>query len=566
MRSLGSPASGSCSSPAWRRARATSTRSSPATGELRLKADPLAFAAEVPPQDRVGRPRVRHEWADAEWLERAAPDDPLDAADLDLRGPPRLVAANPLEGNRSLTYLELADELAAYANDMGFTHVELMPVMAHPFSGSWGYQVTGYFAPTPRYGSPDEFRAVRRPAAPARPRRDPRLGPRALPARRLRARALRRHRALRARRPAPRRAPDWGTLVFNFGRNEVRNFLLANALYWLREYHADGIRVDAVASMLYLDYSREEGEWVPNEFGGNEDLDAVAFLKELNEVVHAREPGVDLRGRGVDRVAGRLAPDLPRRPRLRLQVEHGLDARHARVLPAGPGPPPLAPPRADLLARLRVHRELHPAALARRGRARQGLAAVARCRATAGRSSRTCARCTPTCGRTPARSCCSWATSSPRSRSGATSARSTGTCSRTRSTPASSRSCATSTASTATSPRCGSATSTARLLLARAQRRREQRVRVRAARPTTPSAVRLRRQPLAGAAQRLPARPAASRAAGARRSTPTPTSTAARTSATSAASQAEDVPWMDQPLGGAHAAAARRVWLVPEDA
>ena len=131
----------------------------------------------------------------------------------------------------------------------------------------------------------------------------------------------------------PRRGahPDWGTLVFNFGRNEVQNFLLANALYWLREYHVDGLRVDAVASMLYLDYSRKEGEWVPNEFGGREDLDAIAFLKELNELVHAREPGVDLGRRGVDGVARRLAADVRRRARLRLQVEHGLDARHARA-------------------------------------------------------------------------------------------------------------------------------------------------------------------------------------------------------------------------------------------
>ena len=131
----------------------------------------------------------------------------------------------------------------------------------------------------------------------------------------------------------PRRGehPDWGTYVFNLGRSEVQNFLLANALFWLREFHADGIRVDAVASMLYLDYSRKEGEWVPNAFGGREDLDAVAFLKEFNELVHAREPGVDLGRRGVDGVAGRLASDVRRRARLRLQVEHGVDARHARA-------------------------------------------------------------------------------------------------------------------------------------------------------------------------------------------------------------------------------------------
>src|SRR6185436_5864529 len=165
------------------------------------------------------------------------------------------------------------------------------PVMAHPFSGSWGYQVTGYFAPTPRYGSPDDFKAfvdrlhqnglgVILDWVPAHfPRDDFALA-------RFDGTALYEH-------ADPRRGahPDWGTLVFNYGRNEVRNFLLSNALFWLREYHTDGIRVDAVASMLYLDYSREEGQWVPNQFGGNEDLEAVEFLKELNEVIHGREPG-----------------------------------------------------------------------------------------------------------------------------------------------------------------------------------------------------------------------------------------------------------------------------------
>ena len=199
---------------------------------------------------------------------------------------------NPLEGNRPLNYLELADELSAYAKDMGFTHIELLPVMAHPFTGSWGYQVTGYFAPTPRHGSPDDFRefvdrvhqngiGVILDWVPAHfPRDDFALA-------RFDGTALYEH-------ADPRRGahPDWGTLVFNYGRHEVRNFLVSNALFWLEEFHADGIRVDAVASMLYLDYSRNEGEWVPNEYGGNEDLEAVQFLKEFNEVVHSREPGV----------------------------------------------------------------------------------------------------------------------------------------------------------------------------------------------------------------------------------------------------------------------------------
>jgi 1,4-alpha-glucan branching enzyme len=261
-------------------------------GEIRLKADPVAFATEVPPQTASVIFDSKHEWNDAAWLERRRASDalksPLSIYEVHL-GSWRL---NPLEDNRSLSYVELADELADYVHDLGFTHVELLPVMAHPFSGSWGYQVTGYFAPTPSWGSPDDFRTfVDRLHArglgvildwvPAHfPRDDFALA-------RFDGTALYEH-------EDPRRGahPDWGTLVFNFGRNEVRNFLFANALFWLREYHADGIRVDAVASMLYLDYSRKEGEWIPNQFGGREDLDAVSFLKELNEVVHGREPGV----------------------------------------------------------------------------------------------------------------------------------------------------------------------------------------------------------------------------------------------------------------------------------
>ena len=262
--------------------------------QLLLKADPFAFETEVPPKTASVVFRSRHRWSkqDAGWLAERARQQPLERPVSIYEVHAGSWRLNSLEGNRSLTYTELADELCAYVKDMGFTHVELLPVTAHPFSGSWGYQVTGYFAPTPRYGSPDDLRQfIERMHAsgvgvildwvPAHfPREDFGLA-------RFDGTALYEH-------ADPRRGahPDWGTLVFNFGRHEVRNFLISNALFWLREYHIDGIRVDAVASMLYLDYSRREGEWVPNEFGGREDLDAVAFLKALNEVLYGREPGV----------------------------------------------------------------------------------------------------------------------------------------------------------------------------------------------------------------------------------------------------------------------------------
>ena len=261
-------------------------------GRLRIKADPVAFATEVPPANASVIHDYRHEWNDDEWLRQRAQKDwlrePVSIYEVHLASWRR----NPLEDNRPLNYLELADELADYANDLGFTHVELMPVMEHPFSGSWGYQVTGYFAPTSRFGSPDDFRCfvdrlhrngvgVILDWVPAHfPRDDWALA-------QFDGTALYEH-------SDPRRGahPDWGTLIFNLSRNEVRNFLLSNALYWLREQHADALRVDAVASMLYLDYSRKEGEWLPNMFGGRENLEAVDFLKLMNETIYAREPGV----------------------------------------------------------------------------------------------------------------------------------------------------------------------------------------------------------------------------------------------------------------------------------
>jgi 1,4-alpha-glucan branching enzyme len=261
-------------------------------GRLRLKADPLATYAEVPPETASIVWRPRHEWRDEEWLQRRSLTDqlraPVSIYEVHLGSWRR----NPLEGNRPLSYVELAEELGDYAADLGFTHVELMPVMQHPFAGSWGYQVTGYYAPDSRFGNPDEFRAFidalhRRGLGvildwvPAHfPRDDWALAT-------FDGTHLYEH-------ADPRRGahPDWGTLVFNLGRAEVKNFLLSNALYWLREQHADGIRVDAVASMLYRDYSRKAGEWLPNEFGGREDLESVQFLRELNELLYSHEPGV----------------------------------------------------------------------------------------------------------------------------------------------------------------------------------------------------------------------------------------------------------------------------------
>ena len=197
----------------------------------------------------------------------------------------------PEEGNRPLSYREIAPRLAEHVTRLGFTHVEMLPVMEHPFYGSWGYQVSGYFAPTSRYGTPDDFRflvdtlhqhgiGVILDWVPAHfPKDDYAL-------RRFDGTALFEHAD-----PRLGEHPDWGTLIVNYGRNEVRNFLVANALYWLEEFHADGLRVDAVASMLYLDYSRKAGEWMRNRFGGRENLEAIEFLKQFNETIRTEAPG-----------------------------------------------------------------------------------------------------------------------------------------------------------------------------------------------------------------------------------------------------------------------------------
>ena len=333
----------------------------------REKADPMAFEAELPPKTASVVFESSYEWNDDDWIDDAAHAGAARAADE------RSTRCTRRRGARASAGAQLADELAPYVRDLGFTHVELLPVMHHPYSGSWGYQVTGFYAPVSTMGSPDDFRyfvdhmhangiGVLLDWVPAHFATDP------WALTRFDGTALYEH-------DDPRRGehPDWGTYVFNLGRSEVQNFLLANALFWLREYHADGIRVDAVASMLYLDYSRKDGEWVPNAFGGREDLDAVAFLKELNELVHAREPGVISAAEESTAWPGVSRPTYVGGLGFGFKWNMGWMHDTLELLPARPDPPPLPPSRADLLARLRVERELHPPALARRGRARQGL-------------------------------------------------------------------------------------------------------------------------------------------------------------------------------------------------
>lgn len=261
-------------------------------GDVFLKTDPFAFFAQHGIKTGcLVFDLGKYQWNDAEWMERRARANPytlpMSTYEVHLGSWQRVME----EGNRFMSYLEFADRLLPYVKEMGFTHVELMPVMEHPFDGSWGYQVVNYYAPSSRFGSPDEFRAfvdrahqmgigvildwvpghfpkdahglARFDGSCLFEYEDPRLG----------------------------EHKDWGTLIFNYGRHEVRNFLIGNALFWLDQYHIDGLRVDAVASMLYLDYSRDAGEWIPNCFGGRENLEAIEFLKRCNEECYSRFPG-----------------------------------------------------------------------------------------------------------------------------------------------------------------------------------------------------------------------------------------------------------------------------------
>jgi 1,4-alpha-glucan branching enzyme len=259
-------------------------------GHQQLKADPYAFECEMPPKSASVVWNIdRYAWKDAAWIEQRTKTDwlksPVSVYEVHAESWMRDPQGQPL------TYREMAVKLVEYVTRMGYTHIELLPIMEHPFSGSWGYQVIGYFSPTARFGTPDDFKyfvdcchqagiGVLVDWVPAHFPKD------AHGLVFFDGTALYEH-------ADPRRGEhlDWGTLIFNYGRNEVRTFLISNALFWLKEYHIDGLRVDAVASMLYLDYSRKPGEWLPNQFGGNENLEAIDFLRRFNELAH-QQPGV----------------------------------------------------------------------------------------------------------------------------------------------------------------------------------------------------------------------------------------------------------------------------------
>ena len=332
-------------------------------GYQQQKADPYAFASEVPPKSAsVVADLSTYEWNDAAWLARRAAakplEEPMSVYEVHLgswlRGP----------HNSSLSYRELASALVEYVQRLGYTHVEFLPVMEHPFAGSWGYQVISYFAPTARFGTPQDFMflvdslhqagiGVLVDWVPAHFPKD------AHGLAFFDGTALYEHAD-----PRKGEQKDWGTLIFNFGRNEVREFLIASALFWLKEYHIDGLRVDAVASMLYLDYSRKAGEWIPNRYGGNENLEAVDFLRRFNELAH-QVPGAVTIAEESTALPRRLPSRLSQRTRLHHEVEHGLDARHARLLLHRAHPPQIPPERHHLQPALRIFRKLRAAHFAR---------------------------------------------------------------------------------------------------------------------------------------------------------------------------------------------------------
>jgi 1,4-alpha-glucan branching enzyme len=337
---------------------------------IHVKIDPYAQAFQERPQTAgLICPESRFRWADQAWMQARTESNwqrrPFSVYEVHLGSWQRT------PDGEFLNYRVLAKQLADYVAELGFTHIELLPITEHPLDASWGYQCTGYFAPSARFGSPDDFRffvdylhrrgiGVLLDWVPAHFPKD------AYALARFDGTALYEHAD-----PRMGEHKDWGTLIFNFGRNEVKNFLLSSALYWLDEFHLDGLRVDAVASMLYLDYSRNAGEWIPNKYGGNENLEAVDFIRQLNTVTHEQHPGTLMIAEESTAWPAVSRPDLSGRAGFQHEMEHGVDARHPLLYAEGSDLPAFPPRSADLRSLVRLYREFRPALLSRRGGARK---------------------------------------------------------------------------------------------------------------------------------------------------------------------------------------------------